>query len=759
MNRIQPVLLLLCVSPALAVTVSGKIVTKGTPIPVFKAGIYVLDSDVKVVSSATGDFTLNLNDDQLGTTVTLLFSRYRYESRILRIRVDQESLKLAPVELVQYEREPDFLNLPNLTVMGRVLDDFGNPLHGVEIFATNTTGHALSTKEGSFRFFVNQIREIDATEIWLHKEGYRSRIVGIDHLKDKNYYINWGQHITLTSLARPSITLVVRFRDPLGVPIRNVKVTLENQPISVTDLLGTVSTTLVDRFNQKVRLGYDYRESRGDTIFLAQGETQVLLDSLSKFVNLRLRPYTPKLVVAVQDSFEKPIASAKVTFDNHSVITDINGEATIFSLTNSGTVRAEAEGFFPREVKFTKRQPEDRAEIVLARIPPPKRFVVTVVDSMSNEPLAGAQVSLHGLTEAHTFLSDTAGAVVFFDPPTPAKLTAEFPGYISKSTDLTEPMDKWRVLLDREPRIVKLAFVDIRNQEALSNVTIRFGNEEQLRHRSDEQGIITLKYFALPDSFIVVKEGFQPKNVVINEDLTVMTIPLEPRRKPRKRDTFQEETGVLKQQWSAQFGLVYWRLRTESHEITMDPGLQVEVKYAREILTKAGETPLASSGYQGFLELEGWPKQFWRAAGGMAVSLHFKDYGFIFIGGKLNGLSTNFDGGSIWGGVSTLVGATFHPKSFPFLDPVYDKLWFPKYVTFDFEEILGRADDIYSNKPIYRDSKNVNLPDEEVEISAVWKTKVWFIQLGFRNVRPAIRLDRRVWPSTRSYYVSYGVTW
>ena len=323
MIKIYLLLQILCLSSSgFGVTLSGKVISKESFIPIFKAEIHVLGNDMVTTSSVTGNFILNLNDDLLGKTITLLFYRYRYESRLLKIDIGRKNIRTATIKLQQYQREPDFLNLPNLMVTGRVLDRNGNALSKVEIFAANTTGLTFSDRAGNFHIYVDQIRPINNLTLWFHKPGHRSTVIPINNPIAKNYHINLNQPVQLKRLELPYYSLTEQFYVPKKYP-------------------G---------------------------------------DSVKKSENVIVQQSPPKLIVVVKNSSGEAIPGARVTFDRRTVSTNKLGEATILSQLPWGMVSINAENFISRAFDIMKRSTEERIDVVMARVLPSRRSVTSIVD-------------------------------------------------------------------------------------------------------------------------------------------------------------------------------------------------------------------------------------------------------------------------------------------------------------------------------------------------------------------------------------------
>ncbi len=556
MSRVVTLLLIFhSISNVYAIILKGKVVTKGSLTPVPTARIYVLDSNIGGVPiDYGGEFTLKLSEDYLGKTATLLISSYYYESLIFPVHVNRKNLQLAPIELLHYEREPDFMRLPVLLITGRILDNWGIPLGDVEVFAANTTGHTYSEKDGSFRLYVDQIREIDETQLWLHKPGYRSKLLQIKTLKDRDYSFKFEEPISLDNLLDSPVDLTLLFRDSKGLPLPKVEVSLETKLLGISDQQGVFEIELFNNLNHAIRLKFNYSASKVDTLFVASGEKNILVNRPFEVVDITLDTQPVKLVVIVGDSTGGAVGNAEVNYNNWIQKTNLQGRAEFPLARHVGIVQVQADEYLPKEIEFDSVQTDHEIRVILSRIPPSlRRLVMTALDSISRNPLIGVRISLSNSVDSLkqvivTQFTDARGLALFVTTLVNGKVSAELKDYMIKTLLIDAQNDTLNLDLVRQSRLIKLRFVD-NEEKPLPGVKIRLQEQEQISplqykkifseaiRSSNENGICMLEYYTLPVSFITAKKGYVSRPVTIDKASEEFVVRLKEDLPKKKKGT------------------------------------------------------------------------------------------------------------------------------------------------------------------------------------------------------------------------------
>jgi hypothetical protein len=739
----------------------GKIVDDLHFLPILRTKVSVLNSDLTTYSSASGEFSLNLNEDQIKMGITLLLSRYRYESQSLYISSFSECLKPITIKLVHYEYQPALVNLPNLTIQGQLLDESRNPLKGVEIFATNTIGYSVSDTSGNFMLYVDQIRMIDDTEVFFLKQGYKSQLAVINNLRKRNYYFRFDQEIIMKRSQLPNIQILLKATGFKGVPLENVKFFLNGDPSGISDRLGNAVINISSLPKDKIQLEYNYLERRNDSLFYAQGEIPLVVDSLTRKINLQITPIARKLsiIVSVRDRDRKPIPNAMLTLGHLQALTGEKGEAAFLTPQITGKINVIADGFRTKIVEYKAKGLEEHIETELSKLPPLNKLVVTVQDSISQASLRDVLVTFS--TDEGTLdnaFTDSDGKAVWQDTLRVTSIFVNIRGYKSRCQKVIERSEKITILLVPEPIVVKLTFMDSIRKEPLSDVRVRFIDGNFLEERTDMQGEMSLNFETLPDSFFAVRENYHPKKIIATNEMAAQIICLLPISN-KIPNALNREDSILGKRWGFRFGVAAWRLLNDSNGDSWYRGLKIRFDYLQHIYSMRAPLDSFLIGYDVMSQFEAWPSNYFYGNIGMAFSAGCRGYFDFLPGIRLYYLYSGTEKGTELLGGTVQLSFGFYNKSFLPTNLIFNAKWLPHKITINYETTVGKAKNLRASLNSIYGAKDYKLPTRKIDILITWKLKNSLIETGITKIHSYIQLPTHSWESAMSYYLLYGFLW
>jgi hypothetical protein len=277
-------------SPTTVVPITGRLVNEKTLAPVYKAEVYLLDTDLNVESSETGNFNFLADRQSLPDTITLLIARYEYESKVIRLPLDNLIKKRPTISMARYFRAPEVLNWPQLFVSGKVTDETGKALSDVAIYASATNGHTYSDASGKFSLNVEQMRPYIQPTLWFCKKGYQTRQIGLEEVKKRKV-------IHLSESPAISQSLTVKYQNSNAELLEAVNVTLNGKILDRTGVLGTVTMGIEAIDSSDIRISHQYHIRANGRLRRASGT-----------VNLDLRSLTPSMTFVLTHDFKFVLA-------------------------------------------------------------------------------------------------------------------------------------------------------------------------------------------------------------------------------------------------------------------------------------------------------------------------------------------------------------------------------------------------------------------------------------------------------------------
>ncbi len=743
---ISCLLMFLYVDLGAQVEFSGRLVSVTTGAPQ-EGYLYIRGTDLVAKSNEKGVFSILFTDSSAIPDSTEAFAwAYQFEPTVISISRGQiKAHESREIQIRRFFRHPEGYRNRTILVKGRLVDQEGGFIAGARVQSDKIHQWAVTDKTGRYQLQSEIVDSYETMDLWFSKPGFRTRVIPLGDPKRTNFSFKRTDADTLYDATVRSATVTVHVRDPLEKNVKGVSVLLGGEDIGATDLLGTTSYSWSQAPSAPVTVSCQCTKPDGGIV---RDSTQVMLNNALTFVDMALDCLPWQLYVVVQDSLTlEPIANAYIKPSRGPDIfsySDAGGAVTLSLDHPRGVIEVGCQDYRPKAGAIDMIARQDTIDVLLAPAHPYKLGlqIPARLDSTQAPP-------------GYTYLAEL-GAWLLRNQVASARQT---PGDFSADNVSGR-------LHNTDTTLTKIIFVDSLRGRKLADVQVDVlgANNYQLSNHSGE----SLIFFAGDEYHgTALLDGYRPKNFLVKRGTEVRVVNLSA---IRKRDAFQEEIGVVRPRWSARFGITMWDLNATGGEPSgragdtvqeqkgdvQSIGVRTAIRYAKEIETTEGKSPKVSAGYQFRLGVEGWPNEYWRASGGFAGSLHYRNYAYILIGAKLNGLSTEFNRGAQYGGVTALVGATLHPKSFSFLDTVYDAFWFPKSITFEMEDIVGNAFKISAAPGKFID---VALIEEKFELSAIWQTKLWLVELAYTKAKPTIRVDGQQWRGINALSVSYGVTW
>jgi hypothetical protein len=255
------------------IAIKGSIVNEKNKAPVYKAEVYILDTDLTVESSEIGNFNFLVSEKNLPDTITLLVTRYEFESITIRLPLARLNNNRPVIWMTRYFRTPEVLNWPNLLVSGKVTDKAGNPLHNVAIYASGTTGFTYSDASGKFTLKVEQMRPDVQPALWFCKKGYKTKQIGLSKFKKQKVI-----HLVETKGQSQSIT--IKYQNADRELLESVNVVLGGKIYDRTGVLGTVTLGIEADVAQSIRISQAYRSISGGKRHQAVGSISIYTNSL-----------------------------------------------------------------------------------------------------------------------------------------------------------------------------------------------------------------------------------------------------------------------------------------------------------------------------------------------------------------------------------------------------------------------------------------------------------------------------------------------
>lgn len=265
------------------VPITGRIVNEKTGAPVYKAEIFILESDLKVKTSETGSFNFLANKQNLPDIITLFIARYEYESKSARIILAKQSKKRPTISIARYFSAPEVLNWPQLSISGNIIDEKGKPLKDVAIYASSTTGHTYSDGSGGFTLQVNQMRPGAQPTLWFCKRGFKSKQIGLHDFRKRNV-IRLNK---TTSLSKP---FSISYRDADSDLLEAVHVVFDGTIRDSTGVLGSVVLSIEVGSIQTIRVSHRYYFKLGGVLRRVGGSKTLNLQKLQSELIVELNP-------------------------------------------------------------------------------------------------------------------------------------------------------------------------------------------------------------------------------------------------------------------------------------------------------------------------------------------------------------------------------------------------------------------------------------------------------------------------------------
>lgn len=256
---------------ALSITVipiKGRVVNEKTSAPVYKAEIYILNTDLKVESSETGSFNFLAMKNSLSDTVTLFFTRYEYESKTVRLPLAHLSEGRPAISMVRYFHAPEVLNWPKLLVAGKVTDETGKGLEDVAIYASGTTGYTYTDDLGEFKLKVEQMRPNVKPSIWFCKKGYQTAQIGLLEFKKQ-------KEVRLNKTRSESQSLTIKYQNADSELLESVYVVVDGTIQDNTGILGSVTVCIESGFNQEIRISHRYYHRKNNKLVRVGGSANL----------------------------------------------------------------------------------------------------------------------------------------------------------------------------------------------------------------------------------------------------------------------------------------------------------------------------------------------------------------------------------------------------------------------------------------------------------------------------------------------------
>lgn len=236
------------------VPITGRIFNEKTQAPVYKANVYILDTDLNVKTSELGSFNFLSEENSLCDTISLLIARYEYESKAIRIPLAELSQERLNFTMARYFHTPEVLNYPNLAVSGKVTDETGRALDDVVIYASGTNGFSCTDGSGKFKLKIEQMRPDIHPVLWFCKKGFKTKQIGLKEFEKRKI-------VRLTKTKGESHSLTIKFQNDESELLESVKVVLDGKIYDSTGILGTVTLGIEAGSISTIRISQQYNTS------------------------------------------------------------------------------------------------------------------------------------------------------------------------------------------------------------------------------------------------------------------------------------------------------------------------------------------------------------------------------------------------------------------------------------------------------------------------------------------------------------------
>lgn len=236
------------------VPITGRIFNEKTQAPVYKANVYILDTDLYVKTSERGSFNFLSDENSLCDTISLLIARYEYESKAIRIPLAELSQQRLTFSMARYFHTPEVLNYPNLAVSGKVTDETGNALNDVVIYASGTNGFSCTDGSGKFTLKIEQMRPDVQPALWFCKKGFKTKRIAVKEFRKKKI-------VRLTKTKGESHSVTIKYQNHERELLESVKVVMDGKIYDSTGILGTVTLGVEAGSISTIRISQQYNTS------------------------------------------------------------------------------------------------------------------------------------------------------------------------------------------------------------------------------------------------------------------------------------------------------------------------------------------------------------------------------------------------------------------------------------------------------------------------------------------------------------------
>lgn len=203
----------------------------------------------------------------------------------------------------------------------------------------------------------------------------------------------------------------------------------------------------------------------------------------------------------VADGTQKPIANARVEFDDQIVTTDAQGEFTAQGVRNGTKLKITEPGYRP--VTVTVQSTGNSTDIAIITLTP-SELKVTVVDAVSNKPLPDISVTANGVS----FKTDANGSVILPGITSDTEISVQQPGY---SALMEKAGSASEITFRLQPTSLQGRAIDFASKAAIADAVVLIaGSDGKLTPalQTDAQGKFGLTDFSRVKTLYIKKPGY-----------------------------------------------------------------------------------------------------------------------------------------------------------------------------------------------------------------------------------------------------------